>query len=39
VVAELEALAWWDWPVETITRHLEVIVSGDIRRLAEIKSA
>lgn len=39
VVAELEALAWWDWPVETITRHLEVIVSGDIRRLTEIKSA
>lgn len=33
VVAELEAIAWWDWRVEKITRHLEVIVSGDVAAL------
>jgi virginiamycin A acetyltransferase len=32
-VAALEALAWWDWPVERITRHLELIVSADIDAL------
>jgi virginiamycin A acetyltransferase len=32
-VAALEAIAWWDWPVEKITRHLEVIVAGDIEAL------
>ncbi|AME24554.1 MAG: Vat family streptogramin A O-acetyltransferase [Pseudomonadota bacterium] len=34
-VARLQAIAGWDWPVETITRHLEQIVSGDIERLSE----
>lgn len=29
----LEAIAWWDWPIETITRHLETIVSGDVDSL------
>lgn len=32
-VAELESLAWWDWPVERITRHLHLIVGGDIEAL------
>ncbi len=36
VVARLESLAWWDWPVETITRHLDVIVSGDVDALAGV---
>jgi virginiamycin A acetyltransferase len=36
IVAQLESLAWWDWPIETITRHLEVIVSGDIDALARV---
>lgn len=35
-VARLEALAWWDWPIETITRQLELIVSGDIDALARV---
>jgi virginiamycin A acetyltransferase len=35
-VARLEALAWWDWPIETVTRHLDVIVSGDVDALARI---
>lgn len=30
VVDALEAIAWWDWPIEKITRHLAVITSGDI---------
>jgi virginiamycin A acetyltransferase len=32
-VAELEAIAWWDWPIEKITKHLEVIVSADVEAL------
>jgi virginiamycin A acetyltransferase len=32
-VATLQSLAWWDWPVEKITRHLELIVAGDIEAL------
>ena len=34
-VARLESLAWWDWPVETITRHLDLIVAGDVDALAK----
>ena len=33
-VAELEAIAWWDWPIEQISRHLAQIVSGDVDALA-----
>jgi virginiamycin A acetyltransferase len=33
VVDTLEAIAWWDWPIEHITRHLDVITAGDIRAL------
>lgn len=32
-IAILESIAWWNWPVEKITRHLPVIVSGDIEAL------
>jgi virginiamycin A acetyltransferase len=35
-VARLESLAWWDWPIETITQHLEVIVAGDVDALARV---
>lgn len=35
-VARLESLAWWDWPIETVTRHLHLIVSGDIDALARV---
>ncbi len=31
----LEQLAWWNWPVEQITRHLELLVSGDVDALAQ----
>jgi virginiamycin A acetyltransferase len=32
-VAQLEKLAWWNWPIELITQHLEYIVAGDVDRL------
>jgi virginiamycin A acetyltransferase len=35
-VARLESLAWWDWPIETITQHLDAIVSGDIDALSRV---
>ncbi|MTJ80603.1 MAG: Vat family streptogramin A O-acetyltransferase [Telmatospirillum sp.] len=33
VIAELEGIAWWDWPAERITRHLKAIAEGDIDAL------
>lgn len=33
VVAELEAIAWWDWPIETISQSLEAIVGADVAAL------
>lgn len=35
-VARLESLAWWDWPIETITWHLDLIVAGDIDALTNV---
>lgn len=29
VIAALEQLAWWDWPIEKITRNLPAIMSAD----------
>ena len=34
VAARLEALAWWEWPIEQITRNLPLIVSGDVEALS-----
>ncbi len=34
IVARLEALAWWDWPIETITRALPLIVANDVEALS-----
>lgn len=36
IVCELEKLAWWDWPVEKITKHLTAIMSNDIKALSII---
>ncbi|EIK9886398.1 Vat family streptogramin A O-acetyltransferase, partial [Salmonella enterica] len=33
IVIELEKLAWWDWSVEKITKHLPAIMSNDINTL------
>lgn len=38
-IARLELLAWWNWPIETITQHLNLIVSGDINALASVAPA
>ncbi|MFD9726239.1 CatB-related O-acetyltransferase [Streptomyces sp. NPDC059072] len=35
-IARLLALAWWDWPVEHITEHIRVIMSGTLDDLEEI---
>jgi virginiamycin A acetyltransferase len=35
--ARLQAIAWWDWPVERITANLALIVSGDIEALAQVQ--
>ncbi|MFS7198367.1 Vat family streptogramin A O-acetyltransferase [Rahnella inusitata] len=32
-IAKLEDIAWWNWPVEKISRNLSLIVSGDIDAL------
>ena len=32
-VQRLQALAWWNWPVDKITRNLEVIVSANVEDL------
>ncbi|GGL06527.1 acetyltransferase [Nocardia jinanensis] len=32
-IARLLAVAWWDWPVEHITEHVRVIMSGSIADL------
>jgi virginiamycin A acetyltransferase len=33
LVSELEAIAWWDWPIEKISQHLAEIVCADIHAL------
>lgn len=35
-IAALESIAWWGWPVEKITLHLEAIVAGDVERLRRV---
>jgi len=32
-VAVLESIAWWDWPIDKVTRHLAAIVSGNVEAL------
>ncbi|QWT44927.1 Vat family streptogramin A O-acetyltransferase [Azospira inquinata] len=32
-VGALEALAWWDWPIEMISQHLDLITAGDVAAL------
>ncbi|MDR6635157.1 virginiamycin A acetyltransferase [Phyllobacterium sp. 1468] len=34
VVNKLEALAWWEWPAEKISRNLQHIVSADVDALS-----
>ena len=34
-VGTLQEIAWWDWPIDKITRHLELIVAGDVDALRQ----
>lgn len=34
-VETLQAIAWWDWPVEEITQYLPLIVAGDVEALRQ----
>lgn len=34
-IARLLAVAWWDWPVQHITRHVRTIMSGTVGELEE----
>ena len=36
-VAALQAIAWWDWPVEHITEHLALIAGADVAALARVR--
>lgn len=33
VIADLQAIAWWDWPIEEITQHLAAITAADVDAL------
>jgi len=33
IIHDLEEIAWWNWPIETITKNLATIVSGDVEAL------
>lgn len=33
IIDQLQAIAWWDWPIEIISQHLDLITSGDISGL------
>ena len=35
-IERLNKVSWWDWPIEKITEHLDIIVSGDIEKLVEV---
>lgn len=37
--ARLQAVAWWDWPIERITAHLPLISGGDIAALEAVAFA
>lgn len=38
-VLALDALAWWNWPIEKITQHLPAIVAADINALRSCSEA
>jgi virginiamycin A acetyltransferase len=37
-IAALLEIRWWEWPAEKVTRHLELIVGGDIEALRKAQS-
>jgi virginiamycin A acetyltransferase len=36
-VARLLALAWWDWPLQHLTRHMRIIMSGSVDELEAVR--
>lgn len=40
VIQVLEALSWWDWPIDTITKHLDVLTDSnlDLKKLTQLKN-
>lgn len=39
VTRKLEAIAWWNWPIAKISRHLHLITAGDVEALALVNTA
>ena len=35
-IEQLLKIRWWDWPIEKITRHLGILMAGNIAALSEI---
>jgi virginiamycin A acetyltransferase len=33
VIAELQGIRWWDWPVDKTSRNLKAITSADVEAL------
>jgi hypothetical protein len=33
------AIAWWDWPVELVGKHLRTIMGNDLDKLADLATA
>lgn len=33
IIAQLLVVAWWDWPIEKIREHLEILLSPDVETL------
>lgn len=33
IIAELQTIAWWDWPIQYLTEHLTAITQSDIEAL------
>lgn len=39
IIAELLRIRWWDWEIETISKHIPFITGGDIETLKKIAAA
>lgn len=37
-VARLLAVAWWDWPLDLVTAHVQTIMSGSITDLEHVRT-
>ena len=36
VIVKLQDMKWWDWPIEKITKHVQVLTSNDINKLTSL---